>query len=701
MRLKLPSRPWAHAALAGTAVLALILMGAGPGKKKGKESRPPTVQETVGDLSFVVSRGEWKVEGVGLVRGLDNTGADPPQSWYRKQLVDEMSKAGVEHAEKLLAKPQWSMVIVRLTIPIGVTTTDRLDVQVEVPPACGTTSLAGGYLLLTRLREVNRAASATGPLAGPEMAIAQGPIMIGTPAKPNDPKVGRVLGGGKVKKDYPFTLVIKENRESFRTAKMLETVVNERFHQNENGHQTGAAKAKTPSYLELKVPKLYHQNQQHFFRVVQLLQMIDSPDLRTRRMAAWSKDLLEPASAGVAAMRLEALGVTAVDPLKAGLKSTNAQVRYFSAEALAYLDDTAGVEVLGQTIVSEPKFRAYALAALAALDEPAAHMKLRKLMDEPSIEVRYGAFNALRTLDPSDPFLGLVRVMDPVKVEDDEEGHSESMALQIAAASRRKRASLEDPFGLYVVDSEGPPLVHVSRTRRCEIVVFGRTQKLLTPVVLGTGPISLNAADNDEKIEISKIVASSFGDADTKLTCPLDLSEVVRRLANLGAGYPEVVSILETANRQKNLPGQLVVDAVPSANSNYLEAVLGKDITGKRDDAVKRTSGESSRSRPWRLFGLFGGNEPDRPAKDRPVAGNGPPKGSEPPLEIPPLPSDMTSDEDAAPKAASGQDAKAGSAAKASSARGADDAVDQTDDDDEPKPARRSLSDFFRKRDDS
>ncbi len=29
------------------------------------------------------------------------------------------------------------------------------------------------------------------------MALAQGPVMIGTPAKPNDPKVGRVLGGGK------------------------------------------------------------------------------------------------------------------------------------------------------------------------------------------------------------------------------------------------------------------------------------------------------------------------------------------------------------------------------------------------------------------------------------------------------------------------------------------------------------------------
>jgi len=139
--------------LVAITALALAQMGAGPGKKK-REGLPPKVQETVGDISFVMSRGEMKVEGVGLVVGLDNTGVDPPPGWERKQLVDEMSKAGVEKADKFLANPQVSMVIVRLTIPVGVSPKDRLDVQVEVPPACGTTSLAGGYLLMTRLREV-------------------------------------------------------------------------------------------------------------------------------------------------------------------------------------------------------------------------------------------------------------------------------------------------------------------------------------------------------------------------------------------------------------------------------------------------------------------------------------------------------------------------------------------------------------------
>jgi flagellar basal body P-ring protein FlgI len=591
--------------LVATLTLALLQTGASPTtKKKKKEPPPPKVSETVGDLAFVVSRGETKLQGVGLVVGLDNTGADPPPSWYRKQLVDEMGKAGVEKPERLLTSTQVSMVIVRLTIPIGVSPTDKLDVQVEVPPACGTKSLAGGYLLLTRLHEVLIAGGS--PKTGTDLAFAHGPVMIGTLAKPNDPKVGRVLGGGRVKKDYPYTLAIKDNRKSFHTSRMLETVVNERFHQMESGRQKGVATAKTDSYLVLKVPTLYHQNQEHFFRVVQLLPMVEGPELRERRIAAWTKELEDPKTAGIASLKLEGVGSAAIEPLKAGLKSSNSQIRYFCAESLAYLNDISGVDTLAETVAHYPDFRAYALAALASLDQPASHMKLRKLMDDADIEVRYGAFNALRTLDPRDPFLGHVRVLEDAKREDDEVDESpDAMAIAIASASQRNRARGDDPFSLYVVDSEGPPLVHISRTRRSEIVIFGRQQKLMPPIVLGSGAILLNAAMNDEKVELSKIVPSRVGDGDTKVTSTLDLAEVIRRIANLGASYPEIVSILETAGRQKNLAGELVVDAVPNPSRLYLEAILGKDTTAKRDDALKRASADGAKSRRWRLFGLF------------------------------------------------------------------------------------------------
>ena len=248
-----------------------------------------------------------------------------------------------------------------------------------------------------------------------------------------------------------------------------------------------------------------------------------------------------------------------------------------------------------------PKFRAYALAALASMDQNAAHMKLRTLMSEPDNELRYGAFNALRTLDPHDPSLGRVRVLDEPPTEEQPDEAPDSMALALTSAAKRPR--LDDPFALYVVDSEGPPVIHISRTRRSEIVVFGRSQKLLPPIVLGTGAILLNASEKDDEIEISKIVPSKFKDSDVKFRTSLDLPEVIRRVANLGATYPEMVVILEAANRQRNLPGTLVVDAVPQSNMDYLQAaILGKDAKAKVDPAVQRAS-RRSQSRLWRLFG--------------------------------------------------------------------------------------------------
>ena len=106
-----------------------------------------------------------------------------------------------------------------------------------MPPACATKSLAGGYLMATRLREILVAGGA--PRTGNDLAVAQGPVMIGNAKNPNDPKVGRVLGGGRVKKESPYMLIIKDKRKSIRTAQILERVVNERFHQSEAGHAKG------------------------------------------------------------------------------------------------------------------------------------------------------------------------------------------------------------------------------------------------------------------------------------------------------------------------------------------------------------------------------------------------------------------------------------------------------------------------------
>jgi flagellar basal body P-ring protein FlgI len=541
-----------------------------------------------------------RVEGVGLVIGLDGTGSDPVPSPRRTELLDRMRKAQVPQAEKILESPNTSLVIVRGTIPVGVTTKDHWDIEVEVDPASTTTSLAGGFLMRTPLTIVQLIDGRD--FEGQLVAEAYGPILTGTAAKPEDLRSGRILGGARAKKDLPYTLVLKEGRQGFRTADMLQKVVNLRFHQRKGIEQVGMAVAKTHEHLVLSVPKVYHHNQYRYFQVLERLPMIDTPELRAARQEKWTAELLDPKTAGQAALKLEGIGRNATESLKKGLESGHPQVRFFAAEALAYLNDPSGVDELAQAAVERPEFRAYALAALAALDHPASIMRLRGLMSQADPKLRYGAFDALRTLDPYDATLGKTRLLRDEPAEPD--SADDAMQMRLYAAPRRQPRP-EDPFELYLVACDGPPLIHVARTRRREIVVFGRDQQLLTPVVLGgSGPILLNASTKDQQIEISRIGAGE--DEDLRLTCSRKLEEVLTALANLGAAYPDVLAILQAADRQKNLPGPLVVDSLPEPLPAYDAAQLaGVDATEekpKTDEALQKASADQPQRAPRKRF---------------------------------------------------------------------------------------------------
>ena len=475
MRRTFPGRAPVIGALVAGAALALV--GAGPAPKKKEVI--PKVDETIADIGNIVGA-DVKVEGVGLVMGLDNSGSDPAPSWQRTKLLDEMRKSGVEHPERILANKGCSLVIVRSTVPAGVNLSDKFDLEIELPSASATTSLAGGWLVSTQLAQ--RASTRDGDKDDKVIATGGGPVMPGTFAKPDDTKVGRVLGGGRVKEDSPYVFSIKESRRSGKTAKLLETVINSRFHHAEGTDRKGAAVAKNDSVLILRVPRTYHHNQDRFFQVTRRLSVIDNPALRAQRLDSWGKDLLDVKKSGIAALRLEGLGPDAGPTIKKALASPDETVRFFAAEALAYLNDNDGdvARVLAETAKKKPEFRSFALKAMAATDQSASLLKLRALMSEPEFELRYGAFDALRTLDPSDPFLGKTRVMNPLPAP---EQADEGMSLQIETRSWKKpKRKPDEPFDLYLVDCEGPPMVHVSRNMRCEVVLFGKTQKLLTPV---------------------------------------------------------------------------------------------------------------------------------------------------------------------------------------------------------------------------
>ena len=583
MRRTSPSRASGYGA--AIACAALVLTGAGGPRKKTEV--PPKVEETISDVATIFGT-DVKVEGIGLVIGLDGTGSEPAPSWQQKKLNDEMQKSGIQHAEKLLKSPNISLVIVRALVPAGVSTKDRFDIEIELPQASATSSLANGYLMETRLAE--RVQTKEGDKDDKVIALGGGPVMIGSAAKPADAKIGRVLGGGRALADTPYVIQIKESRRSGKTSQLIENVVKQRFHQTEAGYNKGMAVAKTDFALELKVPKVYHHNQDRYHLIINYLHLVDNPSLREQRMQEWGKELLDPKKAGIAALRLEGLGPVAIPTLKQGLASADETVKFFSAESLAYLNDGDSAAVLADMAKRKPEFRSFALKAMAAMDQAASLLKLRALMSEPEAELRYGAFDALRTLDPNDPFLGKVPVLDSAP----EPEPDNDMAVQIAGQPRKKaQPRADDPFLMYVVDCEGPPMVHVTRSQRCELVAFGKGQKMLTPIVLGSGgPMLLNASDGDEKVQISKITSKTLDAPEVRITCGLDLAEVVRQMANLGASYPDSVVVLMTASTQKNLPGPLVFDGLPAANPAYYASQLAGAAPLKKDDSVKKTGAE-------------------------------------------------------------------------------------------------------------
>src|SRR5262249_25568065 len=120
-----------------------------------------------------------------------------------------------------------------------------------------------------------------------------------------------------------------------------------------------------------------------------------------RYVREWDEKLQRPETTLSAAIRLEALGAPGVATLKVALTSSYPLVRFAAAEALAYQGQTAGSEVLKKTAIEHPALQAYALTALAALDDALGMTKLEDLLSESEPELRYGAFRALREIDAS------------------------------------------------------------------------------------------------------------------------------------------------------------------------------------------------------------------------------------------------------------------------------------------------------------
>ena len=163
---------------------------------------------------------------------------------------------------------------------------------------------------------------------------------------------------------------------------------------------------------------------------------------------------------------------------------------------------------------------------------------------------------------------------------------------------------LGDAYWLHHVAPEAPAMVHISTSRRAEIVIFGQAPQLKPPFrILAGTEFTVTAAAGDNCCTVSRFQVDAANMKQTGMQqapCPLKLDIVLRRMASMGSQYPDAVEFLRQVERNKCLSCAVQVDALPVAVDLDVLAAAGGDVHQFKNAArsPSRTSWRSSRISP-------------------------------------------------------------------------------------------------------
>jgi hypothetical protein len=497
---------------------------------------------SVGQLTSPTGMNTTMVRGVGLVTGLKNTGGNPPPSNYKEQLFNEMAAYDVDKPHKVLASKSTALVTVHGYLHPGIQRGERFDIFVNVPNRSDTTSLRKGKLLPTRLKTV--AIMENTIKEGHVDARGRGLVLADAVFKNSDNEKdlikGRVLGGGVCSTNRSLGLRVNKAAASIAASTVISNAVNLRFSHYVGSERKGVADPKTPGLIELAVPSRYRHNIHRYMRVVRAIPVRISANDRILLLKELELELLEPTSTAQAALKLEALGECSTEVLRLGVESNDIEVRFYSAEALAYLDDENVAPILAQIGAQERAFRWHALAALAAIRHVSSYEALTQLLNHPSAETRYGAFRAMKARNPRDPLI--------------------------------RGEVLRGKLVLHELPDGGEPMIHFANSRSAEIVLFGTQQRLHTPNFLFVGRRMMIKRLDDQRVRVIKF---SPGEDDEELVTSNRLGDVIRTIVELDGGYEEVYQAFRSAKLTGKLSSRMEVDSQARAGRRYQRDTSG------------------------------------------------------------------------------------------------------------------------------
>jgi hypothetical protein len=441
----------------------------------------PIMRGTVASETVLIGFDPTVVRGYGIVVGLRGTGSRQMPADVRAYLTQELAKRGFGSGQpgtpqlspqELLSSEDSAVVIVEGVIPPGSSKNSKFDVRVIVAPGTSTTSLEGGRLLVADLRP---GPLFTGSRQPSPLAEGAGSIVINPFVEPNATRrdtinrtSGRVLDGGMVAKDMPLKLRLVTPSHS--RAETIQNTLNSLF-PRENGQRDETARGRSGDTIDLTVPTSFRKRPGEFAELVRHTPLnIENPE---QSATAIRRALLSnPGAASAASMRWQALGKRVLPMIQDLYEYPEEQPRFAALNAGAKLNDQlAGPPLLAMARDSASlTYRKEAIRLLGRMGTNAEiELGLRELLDDPDVEVRLSAFDALE--NRRDPHITGIEM-------------------------GRK-------FILNVVPSKYP-MIYVTQSGQPRIVIFGETLAVRRPMTLFTweGRLIIKADAGDEFLEV-------------------------------------------------------------------------------------------------------------------------------------------------------------------------------------------------------
>ena len=174
---------------------------------------------------------------------------------------------------------------------------------------------------------------------------------------------------------------------------------------------------------------------------------------------------------------------------------------------------------------------------------------------------------------------------------------------------------LKGQFHYHLIASKAAPMVHITKSVRPEIVLFGPDQRLKLPLALEAGNKIVIKSTSDEQILVSKF---SSNESDQKRLVSTRLDDVIRAVVELGATYPDVVQMLQQAKMLNAFEGRFEIEALPDHGRLY-DRLKDEMAENPKNKSAAERKGVSVSSPLGELFGRgasSGGSTESSPSSD-------------------------------------------------------------------------------------